>query len=272
MRVAVVGLGLIGGSIALAARERAGAEVTGWDADPLALQAALRRGAISSGAGSLAGAVATADAVFLAAPVDVLAELAGDVLAHAPESCVVTDVGSTKQSIVEAVSDPRFVGGHPLAGAETSGIGNARPDLFDGSVWYLTPGVRTDAATTARVSGLLGGFGVVVSELDAGVHDRVMASVSHLPHVFANVLVSQAAALGAAPALGPSFIDATRVAGANAAIWQPIYMDNRAALMDAIEDAITRLRSVFDALERGEDAELSRWIEQAAEDRSRLGR
>jgi prephenate dehydrogenase len=99
-----------------------------------------------------------------------------------------------------------------------------------------------------------------------------MASVSHLPHVFANVLVSQAAALGAAPALGPSFIDATRVAGANAAIWQPIYMDNRAALMDAIEDAITRLRSVFDALERGEDAELSRWIEQAAEDRSRLGR
>ena len=152
MRVAVVGLGLIGGSIALAARERTGAEVTGWDVDPVVVQSAIKLGAISSGAGPLASAVAGADAVFLAAPVGALPQLIAEVLSAAPAGAFVTDVGSTKRTIVEATDDPRFVGGHPLAGAETSGVENARADLFDAATWYLTPGPATAAATTARTA------------------------------------------------------------------------------------------------------------------------
>jgi prephenate dehydrogenase len=272
LRVAVVGLGLIGGSIALAARERAGADVTGWDADPLAVQTALTLGAISSGAGPLASAVAQADAVFLAAPVGELARLASQVLDHAPDTCVVTDVGSTKRSIVEAISDPRFVGGHPLAGAETSGIDNARPDLFAGSTWYLTPGARTGVETTAQVSALVRALGATVTELDAALHDRLMASVSHLPHVVANVLVSHLVAIGIPDVLGPSFRDATRVAGSNPAVWSAIYMDNRDELVAAIDDAVALLGEVRDKLERGDEAAVIQWCNDAAAQRARLGR
>ncbi|MCL2419300.1 MAG: prephenate dehydrogenase/arogenate dehydrogenase family protein, partial [Conexibacteraceae bacterium] len=181
MRVAVIGVGLIGGSLGMAARERLGAHVSGWDLDPSALTQARARGAIDDGARSIGDAVGDADAVFVAAPVDALPHLVAAVLAAAPSGGVVSDAGSTKRSVVEAVSDPRFVGGHPLAGAETSGIDQARGDLFDASTWYLTPGPMTAPATTTRVGELLAGFGAEVSVVDAAVHDRLMAAVSHLP-------------------------------------------------------------------------------------------
>lgn len=272
MRVAVVGLGLIGGSIALAARERLAAEVTGWDSEPAAIEAALRRGAISSGAGSLASAVAEADVVFTAAPVGALPHLVAEVLAHAPADSVVSDVGSTKRTLVEAISDPRFIGGHPLAGAETSGVQNASADLFDGSTWYLTPGVDTAAQAAARVEELIGAFGATVARLDAAAHDRLMAAVSHLPHVFANVLLAHLLATGVPPALGPSFRDATRVAGSNPAVWGSIYLDNRAEVVRAIDHSIELLSAVRDQLDRADADALMRWCEQAAADRARLQR
>lgn len=272
MRVAVVGLGLIGGSIALAARERLGAEVSGWDADPAALDAAVERGAIPSGAGSLASAVAAADLVFTAAPVDVLPGLVREVLAHAPVGAVVSDVGSTKRTIVEAVGDPRFVGGHPLAGSELSGAAHARVDLFDGTVWYLTPGTGTSEEAVVRLEGTIAGFAATASRIDAATHDRLMAAVSHLPHVFANVLLAHVLAVGAPPVLGPSFRDATRVAGSNPAVWSSIYLDNRDELVRAVDHAIELLQAVRDDLDRGDAEALARWCEQAAADRERLGR
>jgi len=275
MRIAVIGLGLIGGSIALAARERAHAQTCGWDPDGAALDAAVRLGAIASGAGSLASAVEQSDVVFLAAPVGVLPELANEVLALAPAACVVTDVGSTKRAVVAAHADERFVGGHPLAGAETSGIAHARGDLFDGATWYLTPTEITEGLLYERLHRLLGSFGARPVAIEADTHDRLLALVSHLPHVFANVLVEQAAAAARAngerlPVVGPSFRDATRVAGANTAIWTDIYLSNRDALVPALDEAITQLSQIRDAMAAADAAGLARWNDTAAEDRQRL--
>ena len=272
MRVAIVGLGLIGGSIALATRERLSAEVSGWDADPSATQAAEDRGAVTSGAGSLASAVAQADAVFVAAPVAAMPALIREALTHAPAGCVISDVGSTKRSIVEVIADRRFVGGHPLAGAETSGVEHARSDMFVDATWYLTPSSATTATTLARVTELVSAMGAKPVEIDAAAHDSLMATVSHLPHVFANVLVSQLAAADAGAVPGPSFRDATRVAGSNTAVWSEIYMDNRDALAEAIGDALARLSGVRAALAAGDREALVRWSEQAAADRQRLAK
>jgi len=270
LRVTVVGLGLIGGSIALAARDRLAAEVTGWDADPAAIAAAVERGAIISGAGSLASAVVDADAVFAAAPVDALPDLVRGVLGHAPAECVISDVGSTKRRIVDAISDPRFVGGHPLAGAETSGVEHARTEMFEGATWYLTPSRHTANATLARVRDLVTTMGAKPVDTDAEGHDCLMAVVSHLPHVFANVLVSQLVSLDPSTVPGPSFRDATRVAGSNTTVWSGIYMDNRDALARAIDNAVERLQAVRETLAGGDHEALVRWSEQAAADRERL--
>ncbi|HET9093936.1 MAG TPA: prephenate dehydrogenase/arogenate dehydrogenase family protein [Solirubrobacteraceae bacterium] len=272
MRVAVVGLGLIGGSIALAARERLDAEVRGWDPDPTAVAAAVRRGALASGAGSLADAVAGADVVVTAAPVTALPQVLAEVLAVAAADAAVTDVGSTKGTIVAGVDDPRFVGGHPLAGAETSGAENASPDLFEGSLWYLAPGAGTAQRTVDRVERLVQALGAIPARVDAAGHDRLMAAVSHLPHVFANVLVAHALQAGAQGASGPSFRDATRVAGANPAVWGAIFLDNRRAVAEAIADAVARLDAFRSELERGDAEAIARWCERAAADRERLGR
>jgi prephenate dehydrogenase len=272
LRVAVVGLGLIGGSIALAARERLGAEVSGWDLDAGAIDAALSRGAIDLSADSPVAAVAAAEVVFVAAPVGVLVELIGAVLDAAPAGAVITDVGSTKRTVVQSIEDPRFIGGHPLAGGETSGIEHARADLFDTSIWYLTPGSFTATTSTARIGELVSAFGATANELDADMHDRLMAAVSHLPHVFANVLVSHLVSAEAPVALGPSFRDATRVAGSNPAVWSAIYMDNRDELIAALDDAIKLLADVRDSLASADRDAVVRWCEQAAGDVRRLAR
>lgn len=283
MRIAVIGLGLIGGSIALAARERLQAQTLGWDPDPAVLDTALKRGAIAARVGSLADAVAGADAVFVAAPVGPLPELIGAVLDAVGEDCVVSDVGSTKRAIVAAHSDGRFVGGHPLAGSETSGIEHARGDLFDGATWYLTPTQATDGLLYERLHRVLSGLGARPTALDAETHDRLLALVSHLPHVFANVLVSMVAAGSGAvtggapdgaserlPVVGPSFRDATRVAGANSGIWTDIYMSNRDALVPVLDDAIACLTTVRETLAGGQAAQLTHWNEAAGEDHRRL--
>jgi prephenate dehydrogenase len=275
MRIAVIGLGLIGGSIALAARERLDAETVGWDPDSEALDLAVRRGVLSERAVSLASALRGTDVAFVAAPVGVLPGLVSEALSAAPEDCVVSDVGSTKRSIVFGQDDQRFVGGHPLAGAETSGVEHARADLFVGATWYLTPTAITDGQLYERLHRLLGGLGAVPVALDAETHDRLLALVSHLPHVFANVLVAQAAAGSGEdgkrlPSVGPSFRDATRVAGSNSGIWTDIYMSNRDALVPALDEAIERLGRVRDALRAGDPSELTRWNDAAARDHQQL--
>ena len=268
MIVAVVGVGLIGGSVGLAARARLGATVRGVDPNA---GAALQRGAIDSAHRDLGDALDGADAAFVAVPVDRLAEVVRDVLDCAPERCVVTDVGSTKRAVVETARDARFVGGHPLAGSEASGVEHAREDLFDGATWYLTPTTATQGVLLERLHRLLTGLGARPAAIEADVHDRVMAAVSHLPHVVANVLVARAVeALGSErpPATGPSFRDATRVAGANPELWGAIYAANRDALAVALDGAIADLQGVRDELRAG--ADLTAWQERAAERRRAL--
>ena len=275
MRVAVVGVGLIGGSIALAARARLGAEVTGFDIAPEALDLALERGALDARAGSVAEAVAGADAVFVTAPVGVLPDLVAEVLAAASPTCVISDAGSTKRAVVAANEDARFVGGHPLAGAETAGVQHARADLFQAATWYLTPTSTTSGVLYDRLFRLLTGLGARPVAIDPETHDRILAVVSHLPHVLANVLVSQAAATLASddarlPATGPSFRDATRVAGAPSAIWTDIYASNADALVVEIDRALERLAAVRKSLAARDLAAIAAWNDAAAADRRAL--
>lgn len=290
MRIAIVGVGLIGGSIGLAARERLGATVSGWSRSAATLEKAVALGALDRAGSSLADAVADAEAVFVCAPVGVLPTVVREVLAVAPEDCVVTDAGSTKRSICEAVEDPRFVGGHPLAGAETAGVEHARADLFQDATWYVTPAPGATGVLFERLHRLIRELGARPTTIDAATHDTMLAAVSHLPHVFANVLVAQAAsALGGEttggpasgghvpasgtprmPATGPSFRDATRVAGANSAIWTDIYLANRDALIERLDDVAARLAAVRAQLADANADGITAWNDAAADDRRRL--
>jgi prephenate dehydrogenase len=268
--ITVVGTGLIGGSIGLAARRRLGARVRG--VGPEAARA-VDRGAADDAPASLPEALEGAEAAFVAVPVGALAETVDAVLAAAPAGCVVTDVGSTKRAVVAGRGDERFVGGHPLAGAEVAGVDHAREDLFEGATWYLTPTPGTSGVLLERLHRMITGLGARPAIIDAETHDDLMAAVSHLPHVVANVLVGEAArALGEerVPATGASFRDATRVAGAHPALWQDIYLANRDALAAAIDAAVARLSDVRDALARGDAAWLGDWQRRAAGDRQAL--
>ena len=276
MRIAVLGVGLIGGSIGLAARARAGASVCGYDPDPDVRARALALGAIDEQADDIAAAVAGADVVFAAAPVGALAQIVRLALASAGPECVVSDVGSTKRELAQEMTDARFIGGHPLAGAETAGVEHARADLFDGATWYLTPAKgSTTGVLYERLHRLLSRFGARPSAIDAETHDRLMAGVSHLPHVLANLLVVQARAMlgdesERLPAVGPSFRDATRVAGANSAIWGDIYISNRDALIAGIDDMTGRLQEVRGWLESGDASAIGDWNERARAAREAL--
>jgi len=276
LRVAVLGVGLIGGSIGLAARRRAHVEVCGYDPDPEVLARALALGAIDTAAADLPAALAGAQVAFVATPVGALAETVRAALAAAGTDCVLSDVGSTKRAVADAGADQRFVGGHPLAGAETAGVEHAREDLFDGATWYLTPGPGTSGVLYERLHRLLASIDARPTAIDPETHDRLMACVSHLPHVLANLLVTQAASLlGEAeprrlPAVGPSFRDATRVAGANTAIWTDIYMSNRDALIAGIDELAARLQEVRGWLLEGQAPAVAAWNDRARADRDAL--
>jgi len=274
MRVAVLGVGLIGGSIGLAARARLGVEVSGYDPDPGVLDRALTQGAIDRAAADVASAVTDADVVFAAAPVGALPETVAAALAGAPPDCVVSDVGSTKRPLADRAADERFVGGHPLAGAETAGVEHAREDLFDGAIWYLTPTPGTSGVLYERLHRFCKRLGAQPVAIDAELHDRLMATVSHLPHVLANVLAGQGAGVLAGgemiPAIGPSFRDATRVAGANSDIWTDIYLSNRDVLVQTLDETIDRLGAARDEIAAGDRGAIVRWNDRARVDRDAL--
>lgn len=275
MRIAVLGVGLIGGSIGLAARRRLDAEVIGCGRSPERLARAVELGAIDR-AGSLAEACEGADLVFCCAPVAVLPEQAREALTAAGPETAVTDVGSTKGGLVAAVGgDERFIGGHPLAGAETAGVENAREDLFEGARWYLTPTERSSGVLYDRLQRALSALGARPQAIDPGGHDRLMATVSHMPHVLANALASEGAESltqdsERLPDVGPSFRDATRVAGSNPAIWADIFASNREAVADSVDSVAARLRQAAELIRGGNREALATWHATAGDDRRRL--
>lgn len=276
MRIAVLGVGLIGGSIGLAARRRLDAEVVGWGRSPERLGRAVELGAIDHAAGSLAEACEGADLVFCCAPVAALPGQAHEALAAAGQETAVTDVGSTKGELVAAVgADERFIGGHPLAGAETAGVENAREDLFEGARWYLTPTDRSSGLLYDRLQRALSALGARPQAIDPAGHDRLMATVSHMPHVLANALASEGAKSltqdsERLPDVGPSFRDATRVAGSNPAIWADIFASNREAVADSVDSVAARLEHAAELIRGGDREALAAWHAAAGDDRRRL--
>jgi prephenate dehydrogenase len=276
IRIAVLGVGLIGGSIGLAARRRLGAEVVGCGRNPANLERAVALGAIDRAAGSIAEACEGADVVFCCAPVAALPGQAREALAACRPEAVVTDVGSTKGELVAAVGgDERFIGGHPLAGAETAGVENAREDLFEGARWYLTPTERSSGLLYDRLQRTLSELGARPQAIDPQGHDRLLATISHLPHVLANVLAAEAAqsltqGSERLPDVGPSFRDATRVAGSNPAIWADIFASNREAVAASVDSVGARLREAAELIRSGDREALAAWHAAAGADRRRL--
>ncbi len=272
-RLAVIGTGLIGASVALAARRAGSTEVVGYDPEPQALAAAVERGAVDRRAGSLVEAVAEAELAVVAAPVAQLAPQVRAALEASPEACTVTDVGSTKVGVCSAaLGSARFVGGHPVCGSEARGAEHASAELFDGASWFLSPLAATDPARYRLVHGFVSSLGATPVAVDPLAHDRLVALTSHLPHALANLLVNQAGATrveGHEPlaAAGGSLRDMTRVAGANPRIWVDIFVENAAPLRASLAEHRRRLEQLEAALEAGDAGFLARWIGEAAGNR-----
>jgi prephenate dehydrogenase len=274
-RLVIVGTGLIGASVALAARRRGVGAIVGVDADEGALRVAQERGAIDE-ALPLSEAVAGADLVVVATPVATLGERVAAVLAAAGEACTVTDAGSTKGAVCDAVTDRvRFIGGHPMSGSEARGPEHASGELFQGATWFLTPFAETDPARYRLVHGFVASLGAVPVAIDPHAHDRLLGLTSHLPHALANLLLNQTGATRvngheALSAAGGALRDMTRVAGANPRIWVDIFLDNAEALGQALAEHRRRVEELERALEGRDPGYLARWIGEAAVNRRRL--
>ena len=246
-RALVVGTGLIGGSIALGLRRR-GWHVSGLDADDNRLREALEREVIDA-----AGDDPGADVVFVATPATAVAEVARRILrdeGRRPD-LVVTDVSGVKTAIVEEADHPRFIGGHPMAGSEQIGLHGADPDLFEGAVWVLTPTAATDLGAFDRLKGVVISLGADVLVLSPSDHDRLVAMVSHVPHLVAATLMNAASAGAEQDAAllrlaAGGFRDMTRVAAGHPGIWPDICAENAAPIVEALDALVSDLTAMRD--------------------------
>jgi prephenate dehydrogenase len=260
--LAVVGTGLVGTSVARAAKRAGVARVVGRDEDA----ARLRLSGLEP-----APSLADVDLVVVAVPVGTLPQVVRDVLAEAGPQTTVTDVGSTKRGVA-AVEDVRFVPGHPLAGGASGGPARATADLFDGANWILSPTAASGEEHVARVDALVRALGARPMRLDAETHDRLLALTSHLPHALANLLVQDVAA-GGDDALGfaaAALREMTRVAGANPTVWADIFLENADVLAEALRAHADAAGDVVQALDARDRAFLEQWIERSAASRTRM--
>lgn len=264
-RLAIVGVGLIGGSAGLGARERQlAAHVVGVGPNLPTLEKARARGAVDSFSTNLAEGVARADLVLLAAPVPRILEQLRELAPLLAPGAAVTDAGSTKGEIARVGAEAlgaAFVPGHPMAGSERSGVDAARGDLFLEATWALTPTPVSDPGAVERVRAFAQGLGARVLTLDPDAHDRAVAVTSHLPHVLAYALAALAGREAQeTPHLfdlaAGSFASATRVAGSPPELWEGIALSNRDALLVALRGYVGELRAVEAALETGDGAAL----------------
>jgi len=275
MRIALIGVGLIGGSL-LAAWRQAGlvTTATGCDVDRRALEIASERGVIDRSAGSVAEAVAGAELVLLATPVGAMREVLAELAPALSADAIVTDVGSTKNEVVVqakaalGAAFSRFVPAHPIAGKELPGVEHADGRLFAGRRVIVTPTEDTSGEALTRVEELFGRAGASVERMDAAEHDRIFAAVSHLPHLLAFALV---AAIGAGADGekrlgygGAGFRDFTRIAAASPVMWRDICLANRVALGEELRGYRALLDRLQRAVDDGDAASLQETFEQAA--------
>jgi prephenate dehydrogenase len=273
--VAIIGVGLIGGSIGMALRsKRLTGRVVGIGRDASRLEEAKDLGAIDAYETELRRGVADAEVAVVCTPVTRIVE---DILAAAqfgPHSILVTDAGSTKARIVEGVEgDPRgracFVGAHPIAGSERQGAAFARADLFEGRSCVLTPTALTPADRLDRARAFWSGLGCRLFEVDPIGHDERLARTSHLPHVVAAALAATVP-VDLLPLAAGAYRDGTRVAEADASLWAGIFLENRAPVLGALDEFETRLAEIRAALEAGDQDRIVAWWDTARVLRSRF--
>jgi prephenate dehydrogenase len=277
-RVTVLGPGLLGGSLLLAARARGVADATAlWARRPEAVAEAAARGVADCCTGDLGEAVGGSDLVVLCTPVGVMPALAAALAPMLDGDALVTDVGSVKAAVARevgpALGADRFVGSHPMAGSERSGLDAARADLFEGAVCIVTPLPATPPAAVDRVSGLWSALGGAVRTLDPDTHDRVIARASHLPHLLASALVNYVCGTTPDPLqfAGNGFRDTTRVASGPAALWREILSYNRGHVREAITGMISELEQAKRFLDSPDDGRLEAFLGAAKRERDRIG-
>ncbi len=266
-RATVVGLGLIGGSLCVALRER-GWLVSGDDQDPQRVTEALERGLISA-----AGIDAESQVTFVAVPVTAISLQVQRALDAT--SGIVTDVGSVKAVVTRTITDPRFIGGHPMAGSELEGLDGADGELFTGAVWVLTPTPTTSDAAFATVANIVNDLGAEVVGLDPVRHDELVAIVIHVPHLTAATLMGVAGSRATEHAAllrlaAGGFRDMTRIASGHPAIWLDICAENRPAIISTLSALIDGLSDMRTAVDTGDRATILQRLTAARESRANL--
>ena len=279
MNVAILGLGLMGGSLGLALRKRGLARVTGYARRAETRREALRLGIADACAGTPGEAVRSADVVVVCTPVLTIPGLIRECLPALAPGCVMTDVGSTKLEVqrqAEAAlqgSQAAFVGSHPMAGSEKTGIEWARADLYENAVTVLTPSAASSPSAMGRVRQLWEAVGARVTVLDPAVHDDIVARTSHLPHLIASLLATVAGreqSEAVRSLCGPGFRDATRIAAGSPEMWHDIVKSNRSAVLAELQAFGGELQHLAGLIERSDFDGVKTLLEQGQKRRERL--
>jgi prephenate dehydrogenase len=276
--VAIIGTGLMGGSLGLALRRaHPDLEILGYDSNPAMATGAVERGAITSATERPGDAARGARLVALGVPVDQAPEVLEQLDGAVEPEAVVTDLGSAKARVVEhgsRIFGDRFVGGHPMAGSERHGIEAAEASLFEGAWWILTPTETTSPDAYSTMSAVVGSVGAQPVALDPQVHDALVARLSHLPQLVASAIVDVAASAGDREALlglaAAGFRDVTRIAASNPDMWVAIIRANEAAVLEAVRTLRARLDSLEEGISTGEWQELRTWLDRARTARMEL--
>ena len=279
--VAILGPGLLGGSLAMALRERSLARVSVWARRSAAVQEVRAKGCCDEASSDAPGIVAKADVVVFATPIGAMPALAREIAPHLKPGALVTDVGSVKAGIcatlgaIFAGSPADFIGSHPMAGSEQTGLASARPDLFDASVCIVTPNSGSAESLVQRASEFWRSVGCRVRVLSPAEHDAIVASISHLPHLLAAALVNSvmASTPSALDFCGPGFRDTTRVASGPPAMWSEILGENREAVRLSLDALIEKLRALSTLLAANppeRDSLMHQFLTEAKAQRDRL--
>lgn len=281
-KAAVIGLGLIGGSVALSIRARHQVHISGIDVHEASLRMAKALEIIDEAHTSIEESVQDADIIIIATPVSKTMEMM-DEIARLPlkAGVIITDVGSTKGTVMKKSEclfrekEATFIGGHPMAGSHKSGVQGSRGDLFENAFYCLTPGEEVDGAEVERLKRWLTGTNARFIELDPNLHDLLAGSVSHLPHIVAASLVHQLAELQQHhPVLGDlaagGFKDITRIASANPIMWRDILVHNRHVLLPMMERWQSDMQTIQSLIEEGDDTGLQRFFSEAKQYRDGL--
>jgi len=281
MKIAIIGVGLIGGSLALCFKGKPGVQVVGLSNNPASVRKYMQRGVVDDATTSVAEAAKDADFIFLCTPVGLLEHYLTE-LRELPlkPGCIITDAGSTKASVVRcaeslAFRDAYFIGGHPMAGSERSGVEAASAHLFENAYYVLTPTEGTPQSAYDRLARLLEWTKARIVRMDAVEHDDIVGAISHLPHIIAVALVNLIARYNESDEMyrtlaSGGFRDITRIASSDPVMWRDILTDNRAVLLELLKDWNMEIDHFIHILENSDSEAIEERFRRANEFRSRL--